>query len=294
MEHQTNPKPPLGHRLKRTFGKFFGYHFVPENHVRVIYRDEKYYDARGDGFIHIDGFFERADILVDVASHFDTLDVDGLPTNQGVPIGLRVYLGYRFDPRDTIPEIAVQLINLKRETFFALTLRYIREALLQIVPGLNVEEIARGQALLEIQRRVVEMATPRLSRLGITLSAGLAIQKVILPPELEQRLIRDAQHGLIVSSLHEHQPEQNAQALAAQVLEKLNLTSAEYVNMPDAFAAFKTGTPTTRPTHTIGGKATPLNPPPAADPPNPPQAAQPVSLPAPSKRKKRYTDSDTW
>ncbi len=238
---ETNRLPKI-HRLRVWLGKFLGYRFVPEQYVCAIYRDEMYYGTRGPGFVHIDGWHERAGALVHTAMHFATMDFVELPTKQGMQVGLKIYLGYAFDPSKTQREIAMQLVNLNADVMRALVHRYVRWGLLRIVPQFDAEAIARAQVFQQIERALSDILPPRLQFVGIELGKGIEVQGVILPERLKQRYEQDTQLGSHIAATKDYAPTQVAQALAAQVVEQLNLQSAEgqYVNLGDAFSSYKT------------------------------------------------------
>ncbi len=225
METQSDEPAKIEHppslRLKLWFGKFFGYFFVPEDYVRVIYRESQYYEVRGPGLARYKSWSERLGPLVYTGGQFTEYSFANLLTSDIIPVTIKLTTIVRFDPRACTRDIARSLTAVPRQAYISIAESYLRWALMAAINRYEAADLANVQTLVEIAQTLEKTAGEEMAFLGLVLSGRVQITNVVLPRTLAERRETIAQRRASILENARYHPAEMRRALVTEVLESI-------------------------------------------------------------------------
>lgn len=232
--------------LGNTFGLGYKFEFVPEEHLQVVYREAHYWGVRGPGIIRWNRWNERPGPLVYTGNQVREFAFSDLTTHDVLPVTVRVRAVVRYDPRNTLKELARVLTHQSREAYLSITETYLRKALMSAVNHYNATEITQHNVSSLIEEYLLQTLPGELDFLGLHLTGKPRILSVELPRTLAERheLIAQRQALIAASGGKDTDPLSIRQALVIEFLENLDKSGkaeplVNFNQMLDAFIAEK-------------------------------------------------------
>ncbi len=243
---------PPSVRIRLWLGNMFGiglkFEFVPEEHRQVIYREGHYWGVRGPGIIRWNRWSEKAGPLVYTGNQTREFTFAEVTTHDVLPVTIRLRAVIRYDPKDTLKELARVFTHQSREAHLSIVETYIRKALMSAVNRYNATEITQHNVSALIEERLFQVVPEEMGFLGLHLNGKPKILNVELPRTLADRHEKLAQRQALIAATggKETDPLAIRQALMIEFLENLEKSgkSESLINfnqMFDAFIAEKQG-----------------------------------------------------
>jgi len=217
-------RPPIAFRLRQAFEYPFGLRWVPDNHLAAVYRDEMYDRLCGPGFFRINPLKEAVKREISLNPDFISTEVTGLPTKDGVQLGLEVALAYFFDPRQLPRERALVVVQWSRDVLRLIVHDFAKNVLLKIVPGYYTEQICRGEVLKQLQESLKAELETDMEILAISPTFSM-ILKVTTPPNLHDTFTDVVNRAVYTHDLPSFTPFQLSEARRRELYRVLKETS---------------------------------------------------------------------
>jgi regulator of protease activity HflC (stomatin/prohibitin superfamily) len=234
MHRELDNQPPLVYRLLRTLGRPFGLRWVGDNQVAVVYRLERYHSLKGPGFFWINPFTQTMRRIISTAPEFVSIEAVGIHTEDALQLGLTVAMAYEVKPTWMPPDKAALYVTWTREARQSIVTNHATNALQDIVPSFNAEEICRGTVFRSIEDRLMSALGARLRQMALK-PLICFILRVTVPPKLQDRFEAVVQRQVNIEDLSRYAPYELSQALRIEALEALRGMAGgrQYINMPD-------------------------------------------------------------
>jgi hypothetical protein len=171
-------------RLITRIGRLFGIGFAPDNHVAPIVRFERYRRVAGPGHFLFWPFLERPLESVNVGLRVGNFAFQDVLSKDNIPFVFQMTILYKFDPGDTQPEIAAQLVRAPVDLLHLIVKDYASQGLRRLASTFKSDEIPHAFARAVIERDLSRFLIGQLAVLGISpLKEGGLLVKEIVPPE---------------------------------------------------------------------------------------------------------------
>jgi hypothetical protein len=217
----SNPRdyPPLL-RLLLFVGRPLGLIFVPEHHVRVVYRMGQYAGVRGPGLVYVNRFTETLGPLVNIGGQLKEFELDNILSADVLPVTLTVSATIAYDPA-LGHDLASVLTRIPREAYASIAGTYLRWGMLAAANRYTATELTQHAVRAEIEATVRDSANDELQFLGLRIVGKLRITRVQLPPTLAERHETIAQRRANILAGASFHPAEYRRALVAEVIEQL-------------------------------------------------------------------------
>lgn len=272
---ESIPHPPAL-RFKLWWGKHFGYFFVPEGYVRVIYRMGQYHQVRGPGLARYDSWRETLGPLIYTGSRPVDFVLGGIISRDNVPVSMRVHALLFYNPRNSEPSIASTVTRLPDTAFSGIAEKYFLWLVSNLANRYTATELVRADVRTQLEHELHQGLVERMGFFGLTPGRQIKILSVELPKTLAERNEQLAQRRANILAGLEFEPEDTRRALVTEVIERMaDLPAGDsFVNFGDMLEAF------------VAQNPAPLRRTKFVDQPPPPR------VDSPAETKKTSTDAD--
>jgi hypothetical protein len=227
--NQPDSSFPTLLRIIVFFGKLFGYIWIPEQHVRVIYKMSRYAGARAPnrwGLIPFSDFTETLGPQIYIGGNIRDFTFNNILTKDIIPVTLHVNAIVSYDPRRA-PDIARVLTKYPPETSVGIAQSYLQWVLLGTISKYDSPQLAQANIKVQIEAEVTGAVNKEMEFLGIQVHDHAHIMGVELPTRVMQR--------------HEELAQQRASILAARQVDSTELRSTWLMNALEKAAGSGSG-----------------------------------------------------
>ncbi len=241
MNDKPEPIPlPPKLRLKLWLGKSFGYLFVPERYVQVIYRMGQYHEVRGPGVVRYDDWTETLGPLIFTGARNAQFDFSGIISRDNLPVSMRVNALLFYDPRNSESSIASSVTRLPDAALTGIAEKYFLWLLSSIANRYAATELVRADVRAQIEHELRQGLIERMGFFGLTPGRQIKILSVELPKTLAERNEQLAQRRANILAGLEFEPEDSRRALVTEVIERMGELKPgdSFVNFGEMFEAF--------------------------------------------------------
>ena len=238
---------PLLMRFILTFGKWLGLEAVPQEYLRVIYRMDVYYAARGPGLIRYNRLSEELGPLVYVGPFMGEYVLNDLMTRDNLRVSTRLGLTLRYDPR-IAPARAPQLLRMMRPQRESVVESFIHGAAMAVINKYSADQLTQQTLRARIEQELSAVLADDIKFLGFKLvePERVRLVSVDLPARLVERHELLAQRRLNILGSSEFLPEDLRRALVIEVLERLGQSGGAqtYLSFNEALEGYLLENPT--------------------------------------------------
>lgn len=223
---------PLIHKIRL---RFLGYKHMPDEHVCVIYKSERYAGVRGPGYFRINGWRERLGEAVKVSARTTPFTYENLSTREPVPISLTGKITFSFDPRPpTEQEMAATFVRLSADALNGFVQDTVRRLVRIYTPQYPFAALRSSVSFPEIEAAVVQdfAREELLRRMGLNLGR-FVIEQSLTPERTEARLQEAAQRMYNADAVQQVPLNELLLALYTELVEKSRGGSEQIWNMND-------------------------------------------------------------
>lgn len=182
-EYEARTPNPFFHYLHTVIGRRT---FVPENHVRVIMRDNVFYDIVPAGYYRIHRWKNTLGPEISIGLRVAELDGVRCFSRDGVPVKLKGRVLFRFDPNLCDRTILPEIVQLPGAVLGSLGKRTAARELRHVVGEFYEIELRSGRTRAKIQ----EIATQRMKDsskfIGVTVIGSIEVEEINFPPTVEK------------------------------------------------------------------------------------------------------------
>lgn len=242
-------------RLVLFLGKPFGWMWIPEQHVQVIYRWSYYAGVRKPnrwGLIRYSGATETLGPLIYTGSRQKEFEFKGLVTQDNLPINLRLYTLIRYDP-ELAPEVARTLVKLPQEIYVSIAETYYYWVLQLVVNQYTATALNRADVKLQLEEEIHQRVQGEMQPLGIVPVTRPRVLGIEMPVGLQERYMQLAQRRENILANTAFHPEAIRRALVTEVIESLakHGPGESLVSFSELLQAYVTANPASLPPLTI-------------------------------------------
>lgn len=243
MNEPSIPHPPWL-RFKLWLGKPFGYFFVPERHVQVIYRMSQYHDVRGPGIARYNGLTETRGPLISIGARATDFAFTGIISRDKLPMTMRLHTLLFYNPRNSELSIASTLTRLPSTAFSGIAENYFRWVLLRVANHYTAAELMQADVWTQIEQELYEGLVREMGFLGLVPGRQIQILDITLPKTMAERQEQLAQRRANILAGLEYEPEDIRRALVTEVIERMGELPAgdSFVNFGDMLESFVAST----------------------------------------------------
>jgi regulator of protease activity HflC (stomatin/prohibitin superfamily) len=236
MQPPQAPKAPLL-RFLCWILKPFGFVWIPEQHLQVIYRWGRYAGVREPnwlGFIHYSGLIEALGPQVYTGGQFKKYVFTGILSQDILPVTIHMTAIVGYDPRIGLPEVARVLTSRPRELIGNIAETYLRWSLSVLANRFIGTELAHRDVITEIEEEVKKIATKEMEFLGIQVRGKkVQITNVELPKSVAESQETLARQRESVQFWKQYSSADRIRALVEEAIKQLGESGA-----PDTFLDF--------------------------------------------------------
>ena len=278
-DNTSNHSPLLGAIL--TIGKPFGLRWVPEQYLRVIYRNSRYAGVRTPnkmGIIRFNQLTETLGPLVFIGGNPANYVFEGLVTRDVLPVKVTLYSLISFDPREISKDIARVLVQYSKDLYVGIAQTYYRWVLAALVNKYDAADLTVQENKELVETELQTRVTKEMSFIGIKPVARPRILGIELPQTLKERYEIISQRRANILAGMEFHPAEFRRELITEVIESIGQagTGDSFLNFPQLLETYAVEHPQTMRT---------INPPEKPDEPK-----KPTDEPGTPKRLKSRLD----
>lgn len=242
-------------RLILFVGRFFGWRWIPEQHVQVIYQWTRYAGVRKPnrwGLIRYSGATETLGPLIYTGSRQKEFEFKGLVTQDNLPVNLRLYTLIRYDP-ELAPEVARTLVRLPQEIYLSIAETYYYWVSQIVINQYTATELNRAEVKLQVEEEIFQQVQRELQPLGLVPVGKPRVLRIELPSGLQERYVQSAQRRENILANTAFHPEAIRRALVTEVIESLakHGPGESLVSFAELLQAYVTEHPASLPPLTI-------------------------------------------
>lgn len=227
-------------RILNSLARLIGIHFVQENHVAPVFRLGMYNRVRGPGFFWIIPVLESVGQPVPSGFRFASLSVSGTLSRDSIPIDIDLAVFFRFDPAQTLRQIAAQLVRAPEHVLTDIAKDYADSYLRKVVANFTAEDICSGKAVARLQRHLSRILADKLGFLGyvIDLNSGVLVKTITASPEFQQTMLDAKRYEVTLRVLNAYQAADVDQALFAELVKGLTKGdgAVQFLSLADALS----------------------------------------------------------
>jgi hypothetical protein len=228
-------------RLLLFVGRPMGLTFVPELHVRVVYRMGQYAGVRGPGLVYLNRFTEVQGPLVYIGGQLKEYELDNVISRDVLPVTLHLSATVGYDPA-LGKDLASILTRIPKEAYVSIAGTFLRWGLLAAANQYTATELTQYPVRAEIETALRDSTNLELAFLGLKLLGKLRITRVELPATLAQRHETIAQRRANILAGADFHPVEYRRALVSEVIEHLARSGGaesflNFGEMLDSYAA---------------------------------------------------------
>lgn len=270
MQPPQAPKAPLL-RFLCWILKPFGFVWIPEQHLQVIYRWGRYAGVREPnrlGFIHYCGLIEALGPQVYTGGQFKKYIFTGVLSQDILPVTMHMTAIIGYDPRIGLPEVARILTSRPRELIGNIAETYLRWSLSVLANRSIGTELTQRDVIAGIEGEAKNIATREMEFLGIHLRGKIQITHVELPKSVAESQETLARQRESIQFWKQYSSADRIRALVEEAIKRLGESGSpdtflDFSKMLEAYAAERSAAGLPPPTIDV----TPKTPPPQAIPP---------------------------